>query len=88
MERINYDTGIVRCLKCGQVLGNYQTGDFFKLIRTKYCPSCKHEVTKSQQRIYQRKRRKIQKEYKSLLEERNKLLIAENKALRSRIFGD
>lgn len=87
-ERIDYDTGKVRCIKCGTELGNYQTENFYRLIRLKYCPKCKHEITKAQQRIYQRKRRKQQKEYKSLIEERNKLLQAENKMLRQQLFGN
>ncbi|MBQ4261077.1 MAG: hypothetical protein II709_04285, partial [Ruminococcus sp.] len=35
------NTGIVTCGRCGAVLGNYMTGDYFKLIRIKYCDNCK-----------------------------------------------
>ena len=35
------DTGNVTCQMCGAYLGNYLTGDYYSLIRLKFCPACK-----------------------------------------------
>ena len=35
-NKMGYETGIVKCV-CGEVLGNYFTGDFYSLISKKYC---------------------------------------------------
>lgn len=90
MENIknkDYSSGVVRCIKCGEILGNYKTDDYFKLIRIKYCPNCKAEVNREIQRRAAKRRRQRKRTYYSNIEERNNLLEAENKALRLKLFG-
>ena len=55
---LNTVTGEVRCDICGTELGNYLENDFYKLIRTKYCPQCFALVRKEQLNAAQRARRK------------------------------
>lgn len=82
-----YTTGIVRCEVCGEILGNYQTDDYYRLIRLKYCDNCRAEVNREMKRKAAKKYRQRRREYHSLIEERNRLLEEENKAMRLRLFG-
>lgn len=87
MSNKNYQTGIVCCTKCGAYIGNYLTGDYYKLIRTKYCPTCKVEVRREQKRDAERNRRVYLRKTKSLEAEKMQLLQTENAALRVALFG-
>ena len=55
---VNTVTGEVRCEVCGKLLGNYLAEDFFRLIRTKYCPECFTLIRKEQLNAAQRARRR------------------------------
>lgn len=83
----DYESGVVRCIKCGEILGNYKTDDYFKLIRLKYCPSCNADVIRETQRKAAKKRRERKRIYYSELEKKASLLEIENKALRVKLFG-
>lgn len=81
------NTGIVTCRRCGAVLGNYLTGDYYKLIRLMYCPDCKVSVLREQKRFWAADKRKADRELNKSVKEQNRLLKAENEMLRKRLFG-
>lgn len=64
-NNINYETGEVVCCKCKKYLGNYKTGNFYSLIRKKYCKDCAKAVKREQDRIIQKDRRKGIRQIKS-----------------------
>ncbi len=80
-------TGVVVCSVCGRYIGNYLTGDFYKLIRTKYCEDCKTPVQRQQQAFYAREHRKLNRIRQKELIENISLLRQENAELRRRLFG-
>lgn len=80
-------TGIVTCRRCGAVLGNYLTGDYYKLIRISYCHACKVSVLREQKRFWAQDKRKADRELNKSVKEQNRLLKAENEMLRERLFG-
>lgn len=87
---LNRETGEVTCDYCGEPLGNYLTGDFYKLIRLKYCPTCKQKKKNRQdwrtaQKDCRNRRRKKLKEQKITIEELMKIVVLlkeQNKLLR------
>lgn len=81
------NTGIVTCARCGAVLGNYMTGDYFKLIRMKYCPDCNVQVRKEYQRFWHSQQRQANRELNKEMREQIRLLKEENERLRSECFG-
>lgn len=80
-------TGIVTCRRCGAVLGNYLSGDYYKLIRLSYCPDCKVAVRREQKRFWAADRRHSERELNKNIKEQNELLKQENAALRVALFG-
>lgn len=92
---INYKTNNIYCDKCKCYLGNYmQCTDaegneksYFALIKMKYCSECKPAVRREQNRNAQHTYTKNKRVQKQILEERLRLLKAENKALRLKLFG-
>ena len=81
------NTGIVTCRRCGAVLGNYLSGDYYKLIRLSYCPDCKVAVRREQKRFWAADRRHSERELNKSIKEQNELLKQENAALRNALFG-
>lgn len=86
---LNRETGEVTCDYCGEPLGNYLTGDFYKLIRLKYCPICKQKKNRQDWRAAQKdcrnRRRKKLKEQEITIEELMKIVVLlkeQNKLLR------
>ena len=79
------DNTVIKCQICGAVLGDYMTGDYFRLIRMKYCPECKIMIDRQRKREYERKRRKEKKEEQTEKETQLDLLKRENKLLRDSI---
>lgn len=51
------ESGEVYCDYCGDPLGNYLTGDFYRLIRQKYCKTCRKEIRRDQVNAAQRAKR-------------------------------
>ena len=82
----NYKTGEVTCDKCGVYIGNYLTDDYYRLIKVKYCPKCKTEVRKENQRIYKHDRRFYQKQAHKELKKQIKLLTEQNSLLVKQII--
>ena len=81
------NTGIVTCGRCGAILGNYMTGDYFKLIRIKYCDNCKGEVRREYKRFWDSQHRQANKELNKEMREQIRLLKEENERLRAERFG-
>ena len=81
------NTGIVTCGRCGAVLGNYLTGDYFKLIRIKYCENCKVEVRREYKRFWDSQHRQAIRELNKEMREQIRLLKEENERLRAERFG-
>lgn len=77
--------GNVSCVICGTYLGNYLTGDYYSLIRTKYCPVCKDQVRRQQKRVWQHDRRHCDKLTRKAEKDQLQLLKQENELLRERI---
>lgn len=82
---INYTTGEVTCNRCGITLGNYNVGDYFSLIRLKYCPACRAAATKEQRRVWAQNRRVHDRLVKKQEKDNLNLLREENELLRERI---
>lgn len=79
-------SGNVICDRCGRFIGNINgDGNFFALIRTKYCPECKEPVHREQKRIFEREKRHRQRQARKLVKEQNDLLKQENNLLREQI---
>ena len=79
-------TGEVRCSICGTSIGNINgDGNYFALIRTKYCPACKEPVRRDQNRLAQKAKRLRDKQARKLTDERLRLLVEENNLLRKQI---
>ena len=81
------NTGIVTCERCEAVLGNYLTGDYFKLIRIKYCDNCKGTVRREYKRFWNSQHRQANKELNKEMREQIRLLKEENERLRAERFG-
>ena len=89
-------TGDVRCDWCGDFLGNINgDGNYFSLIRRKYCKTCgtlaRSESNRAAQQAF-RYRKKLEKEQlkikAELLEEENQLLREQIKELRRQFMFD
>ena len=85
------------CQRCGMYLGNYNSGDFYSLIRIKYCDDCRPLVKNEQNLFSKKQNRKPRKllihelqEQADLIKEENKLLRQKNKILAAeveRLYG-
>lgn len=92
---INYQTCDVYCDKCKTYLGNYNTcldadgneKSFYSLIRMKYCKECKKAVRRKQNRTAQTDYKRRRRVNKQVLEEQLRLMKAENKVLKIKLFG-
>lgn len=79
-------SGNVICDRCGSFIGNINgDGNFFALIRTKYCPVCKEPVRRDQNRLAQQAKRHRERQARKLVKEQNDLLKQENELLREQI---
>lgn len=79
-------TGTILCDWCGAVLGNINgDGNFFALIRTKYCTQCRRFASAENHRAAQRAYRQRKKLEKKLCMERLDLMAQENELLREKI---
>lgn len=79
-------SGNVYCDWCHALLGNINgEGNYFALIRTKYCPKCKTFARSESNRAAQRAYRKRKRLEKQQLEIKLDLLEEENRLLRERV---
>lgn len=74
------------CKVCGKYLGNYLTGDYYKLIRQKYCDDCRPIITNNQKLFSNKNNRKTRKLLVEELQEQLWLVKEENKALRELVL--
>lgn len=82
----NPSTGNVTCSRCGALIGNIDGGkNYFALIATKWCPTCKEPARKESLRMAQKAWRKRKKENQKLTKKRDELLKEENEKLRQQI---
>jgi len=82
------ETGIVTCDFCGAYLGNYLTGDYYKLIKMRYCPACKAQADRRRKAFWAREKRKADRREKVEMKSRLERLEAENEALRRQIIEE
>lgn len=85
-------TGDVFCDVCGDKIGNYLTGNFYQLIRKKYCDNCKDVIYAGQHReavrASRRRRKAERKEQGKQIQEFTRmtsLLVEQNKLLQEQI---
>ncbi|MBP5431570.1 bZIP transcription factor [Ruminococcus sp.] len=79
-------SGNVYCDWCHALLGNINgEGNYFALIRTKYCPECRRFARSDSNRAAQRAYRKRKRLEKQQLIIKSELLQEENRLLRERI---
>lgn len=83
MKEVDYSYADRYC-RCGTYLGNYMTGNFYSLIRKKYCDVCKPIVVNEQKRFSKKSLHKSRKPLCDALLERAILVEAENKLLRQK----
>ena len=70
------------CTVCGAFIGNYLGGDYYRLIRTKYCDRCRELAVRTQKTKWQHDDRvNCRKKVKELQEQVDKLR-KENEMLR------
>jgi len=80
------ETGKVTCSRCGTEIGNINgDGNFFALIRQKWCPNCKSIARRESLRLAQKAFRERKKRQRKLEKTKLELLEEENKILRERI---
>lgn len=82
------------CKVCGKYLGNYMTGsgNYFRLIRLKYCDKCRQKVVNYQKNRSYHERKITYKQQNAellhqtiLLTEQNRLLREENRILKAEV---
>lgn len=80
------ETGDVICSRCGAWIGNINgDGNYFALIRTKYCPACRAPAKRETDRLAQKAKRARDRREKQLMKSKCDLLEEENELLRNRI---
>lgn len=79
------ETGLKHCEICGEYLGDYMTGDYYKLIRLKYCPECKVMIRRQQKSAWERQKRKQERLKRQAEKTQLELLKEENELLRQRV---
>ena len=79
-------TGNVYCDWCHALLGNINgEGNYFALIRLKYCPECRAFARSESNRAAQRAYRQRKRQEKEQLATKLELLEEENRLLRERV---
>lgn len=80
------ESGEVFCDRCGSLIGNINgDGNFYALIRAKYCSVCRESANKESHRLAQQAFRRRKKLEKKAVETKIELLTQENELLRKRI---
>ena len=74
------------CVICGKYLGNYMEGNYFKLIRQKYCSEHAGWKKDLNNAFYQKQWRLRQQQQRKQQDKLIQTLIEENKQLRQMII--
>ena len=74
------------CVICGKYLGNYMTGDRYRLIRQTHCSDCAAWKKSANNAFYQKEWRKRQKQQRRQQDKLIQALIEENKQLRQMVI--
>jgi len=74
-----------KCQRCGTVIGDAYSTDYYAYIRMKYCPECKKTVTNMQAAERMKKFRYKNRMMNKAMKDRVQLLEEENELLRKRI---
>lgn len=73
------------CCRCGTVISDINTADYYSHIRIKYCDTCREQVKREQSAMRVKALRQRRRARNKLLDERLLLLEEENRLLRERI---
>lgn len=86
-------TDVKRCKRCGKIISDVNSSDWYSHIRVQYCESCRKQSgrEKTAIRVAKLRERKKQKDKfrdreLELMKERNQLLQEENEILRQKII--
>lgn len=86
-------TDIKRCKRCGKIISDINSSDWYSHIRIQYCDTCRKQSDREKTairvaKLRERKRQKDKFRDKELelMRERNKLLEEENEILRQGII--
>lgn len=74
------------CVICGEYLGNYLTGNYYKLIRQTHCAACAAWKKSANNAFYQKEWRNRQKQQRRQQDKLIQALIEENKQLRQELI--
>ena len=86
-------TDVKRCKRCGKIISNVSSADWYSHIRVQYCESCRKQSDREKTaiRVAELRKRKKQKDKfrdreLEIMREKSKLLEEENELLRQRII--
>ena len=86
-------TDVKRCKRCGKIISDVNSSDWYSHIRIQYCDACRKQSDREKTaiRVAELRKRKRQKDKfrdreLELMKERNQLLQEENEILRQRLI--
>ena len=87
-------TDVKRCKRCGKIISDVSSADWYSHIRVQYCESCRKQSDREKTaiRVAELRKRKRQKDKfrdreLELMREKNKMLEEENELLRQKIIN-
>ena len=87
-------TDVKRCKRCGKIISDVSSADWYSHIRVQYCDACRKQSDREKTaiRVAELRKRKRQKDKfrdreLELMKERNQLLQEENEILRQKIIN-
>ena len=87
-------TDVKRCKRCGKIISDVNSSDWYSHIRVQYCDACRKQSDREKTaiRVAELRKRKRQKDKfrdreLELMKERNQLLQEENEILRQKIIN-
>ena len=87
-------TDVKRCKRCGKIISDVSSADWYSHIRVQYCDACRKQSDREKTaiRVAELRKRKRQKDKfrdreLELIREKNKMLEEENEILRQKIIN-
>ena len=87
-------TDVKRCKRCGKIISDVSSADWYSHIRVQYCESCRKQSDREKTaiRVAELRKRKRQKDKfrdreLELMREKSKMLEEENEILRQKIIN-